>query len=278
MDYNKIFGLEDRISVVTGGAGLIGKEITKGLGDVGSKVIIADIDRAKGKIVERELREMGIDAVFAFLDISKESSVSSLIAHIAKKYGPIDIWVNSAYPKAGGWVAKLNALTISSVKKNLDMHLVGYLLCCRNIAEHMKSNGGGSIINMGSIYGSLAPDFEIYKGTKMTMPAVYSLIKGGIINMTRYLASYYGADHVRVNCVSPGVIKTTRFESVELMAKTNPEAAKMTQELEAAVKLAPIARLGLPQEIANAAVFLASDVSSYITGQTLSVDGGRIMP
>ena len=138
------------------------------------------------------------------------------------------------------------------------MHLNGYFLCCRHVLEQMKIQQSGSLINMSSIYGLVGPDFSIYENTQMTMPAAYSAIKGGINNLTRYLASYYGKYQVRVNTVSPGGIYDNQ-----------PEAF-----VESYNKKVPMKRMGQPKDVVSAIYFLLSDESSYITGHNLVVDGG----
>lgn len=122
----------------------------------------------------------------------------------------------------------------------------------------MKRLGGGSIINIGSTYGVVAPDFSIYEGTQMTMPAAYSAIKGGLITFTKYLAAYYGKDKVRANVVSPGGIFDHQPKSF----------------VEKYSKRVPLGRMGEPSDVAGAVVFLASDASKYVTGHNLMVDGG----
>ena len=122
----------------------------------------------------------------------------------------------------------------------------------------MKEQGGGSIINIGSIYGTVAPDFSIYAGTEMTMPVAYSAIKGGIIALTRYIATYYGSSNIRANVVSPGGI-------IDRQAQTF---------IDRYIEKTPLDRMGTPPDVAGAVLFLASDASAYITGQNLLVDGG----
>jgi NAD(P)-dependent dehydrogenase (short-subunit alcohol dehydrogenase family) len=138
------------------------------------------------------------------------------------------------------------------------MHLNGYFLCCQQIAEQMKKQKKGSIINLGSIYGVVGPDFSIYAGSNTTMPAAYAAIKGGIINFTRYLATYYAKDGIRVNAVCPGGIYD------------NQPAVFVKKYAEKT----PMGRMGYPEEIAGPVIFLASESSSYITGHILMVDGG----
>jgi NAD(P)-dependent dehydrogenase (short-subunit alcohol dehydrogenase family) len=138
------------------------------------------------------------------------------------------------------------------------MHLNGYFLCCQNVLAQMKKQNSGSFINMASIYGVVGPDFTVYEGTPIGNPAGYAAIKGGIINLTRYLASYYGKYNVRVNCISPGGIFDNQHEI--FLANYN--------------KKVPMKRMGTPEDIAPSASFLMSDESSYITGHNLIIDGG----
>ena len=133
------------------------------------------------------------------IDITNENSVKKGDVLIIQKHGQIDGWVNNAYPRTKDWGNKLEDNKLDSWRSNLDMHLNGYFLCCKIVLSQMKKQNFSSLINMSSIYGKIGPDFSIYSNTDMTMPAAYSAIKGGINNMTRYLASYYGGHNVRVN-------------------------------------------------------------------------------
>lgn len=242
MRYDDLFCLKGKVAVVAGGAGLIGKEIARGLSAFGAAVVVADISKGAGRRV----------------DITNERSVSSLIKFVDKKYGRMDIWVNSAYPRTGDWALKLEDVPVSSWRKNIDMHLNGYFICCRNAAEYMKKKKAGSIINLASIYGMAGPDFSIYKGTAMTCPGAYSAIKGGIIAFTRYLASYYGRQGVRVNCISPGGVRDSQAEA---FIKRYSDKT-------------PLGRMANAADITGAAIYLASDASAYVTGHNLVVDGG----
>lgn len=166
--------------------------------------------------------------------------------------------INNAYPRTDDWGLKFEDIPPSSWRANVDLHMNGYCLCCQKAAEQMKKQGAGSIINIGSIYGIVGPDFSIYEGTSMTMPAAYAVIKGGIIQFTRYLASYYGASGVRVNSISPGGV----FDGQD-SAFVEKYSAKV-----------PLGRMAEPDDISGAVLFLASDASKYITGHNLVVDGG----
>lgn len=258
MEYNNLFSLKNKIAVVTGGAGLIGKELARGLAEAGAVSVIADIDKKKAANFAKEFADTGVKVIFRELDISKEKSVSDLIDFIDKKFGRIDIWVNNAYPRTGDWGRKFEGVSLSSWKKNIDMHLNGYFICSRKAAEYMKRRKQGVIINMASVYGIVGPDFSIYEGTDMTMPAAYSAIKGGIITFTKYLASYYGRYNIRVNCISPGGVRSGQPDVF-----IKKYAGKV-----------PLKRMAEKQDITGAAVYLASDASKYVTGHNLVVDGG----
>ncbi len=240
-----MFSIKDKVIVVTGGNGLLGKQIVTSLRENGAIGISADICAGSG---EDEI----------VLDITSENSVAEAIANILSTHGSIDGWINNAYPRTKDWGNKLEDVSIESWRLNVDMHLNGYFLCCKLVLEQMKKQGQGSLVNMSSIYGIVAPDFTVYEGTSMTMPVAYSAIKGGINNLTRYLAAYYGPHQVRVNTVSPGGIFDNQAEIF-----VNNYSKKV-----------PLKRMGSPKDIVSAIHYLLSDESSYITGHNLVVDGG----
>jgi NAD(P)-dependent dehydrogenase (short-subunit alcohol dehydrogenase family) len=166
--------------------------------------------------------------------------------------------VNNAYPRTNDWGNKMEDFPFDSWRKNVDLHLNGYYLCCKIALEQMKQQGSGSLINMSSIYGIVGPDFTVYEGTEMTNAVAYSAIKGGLVNLSRYLASYFGSYQVRVNCISPGGIYDRQNET--FLKNYN--------------KKVPLKRMGNPEDIAAAVHFLLSDDSAYVTGHNLIVDGG----
>lgn len=251
--YNDLFSCKGKTAIVTGGAGLIGRGIVKALHEFGAEVYIADIDRNKADELIKD-----ISAKYIYLDIASEDSIQKALSDVIKNSGKIDILVNCAYPRTTDWGMKFENIPFASWKTNVDNHLGGYFLCCQKTAEQMKANGGGAIINLSSIYGVVAPDFSIYEGTEMTMPAAYSAIKGGIISLTKYIATYYGSYKVRANTISPGGIFDNQPESF----------------VEKYTKKTPLKRMGVPDDVVGAVVFLASDASSYITGQNILIDGG----
>ena len=250
------FSLKNKSAVVTGGCGLIGREIVTELARAGAKVYIADINERSGEKLAKELKNKGASAEFIYLDVTDLENIESKIREIFKEHGYIDIWVNNAYPRTDDWGAKVEDVSVKSWQKNVDMHLNSYAFCAKYAAEQMKKKGG-SIINMGSIY-VLGADFTVYEGTGLTMPFAYSAIKGGIVNLSRYLASYFGKDNVRVNTICPGGVYDQQ----------NPKFVRNY------ARKTPLKRMARPDEVASVVVFLASEAASYVTGATIMVDGG----
>jgi NAD(P)-dependent dehydrogenase (short-subunit alcohol dehydrogenase family) len=240
--------LDNKVIVITGGNGLIGTEIIKYLNQEGAITINADINFDNQDFNNTEFK----------CDITNLESINKLIYFVIKEYGRIDGWVNNAYPRTDDWGNRFENIIIDSWKTNIDYQLNSLFLCCQTVLEIMKKQKSGSIVNIASIYGVVGPDFTVYEGTDITMPAAYSAIKGASINFTRYLASYYGPYGIRVNCVSPGGILNNQ----------DPIFIKKYEEK------VPLKRMGTPSDIAPAVGFLLSDESSYITGHNLMIDGG----
>lgn len=244
--------------MVTGGAGLIGAAICRALAEAGAKVYIGEINEKKGEKLKKKLNKSRLAAEFIKLDIASENSIKHTISKIIRTDKKIDMWVNNAYPRTADWGSKFEQVRTKSLRKNVDMHMNGYFLCCQKVLEKMKKRKKGVVVNIGSHYGVLAPNFSIYKGTKITMPAAYALIKGGIVNFSKYLATYYARYNIRVNAVCPGGI----FDN---------QPSVFVKKYK---KLVPLNRMAKPEEVASVVLFLCSDAASYITGQVMMVDGG----
>ncbi|MBO9684531.1 MAG: SDR family oxidoreductase [Flavisolibacter sp.] len=240
--------LDGKIIVVTGGNGLIGKALVQKAEASGATVINLEVN------VKTQLKKGIINC-----DITDTQSFNSAFDKILELHGKIDGWVNNAYPRTTDWGSKFEDVQLESWKKNVDMQLNSIFMISQRVLEHMKQNKAGSLVNIASIYGVVGNDFTIYENTGgMTSPAAYSAIKGGVINFSRYLASYYGQHNIRINCVSPGGIKQNQ----------NPVFIENFE------KKVPLKRMGRPEDIAPAVCFLLSDDACYITGQNLLVDGG----
>ncbi len=259
IDYMGKFSLSGKTIVVCGGLGLLGSQVSHAVAQAGAHVLILDIHQEFGEKLQNELSEKGQKATFIKFDITNFQNYSSFVNALWTQYGPIHGWINTAYPRTKDWGHKLENVSISSWIENVNIQMNSYCLLSREIAEKMKEfNIKGTIINYGSTYGVVSPDFETYAGTEMTSPAAYSAIKGGVINFSRYLASYYGKYGIRVNCLCPGGI----FDNQNPLFVQNYK------------QRTPLQRMGNPDEIASATLFLVSDASSYITGSVFMVDGG----
>jgi len=246
-----LFNLQHKIAVVTGAAGLLGREMVRGLAAHGATVIAADICYDKG-LKLAGLSEQGVYPVH--LDITDRESIDGLIRQLDQ----VDIWINNAYPRTDDWMDKFEEVSFASFQKNIDMHLNSYFLCCQAVSAIMKTRRKGTIINMGSIYGLIGPSFDLYEGTDLTTPVAYAAIKGGIINLTRYLAAYLGQYNIRVNALAPGGVENHQPESF----------------IKAYEKKTPLKRMARAEDVVGPLLFLASDASAYITGQVIVVDGG----
>jgi NAD(P)-dependent dehydrogenase (short-subunit alcohol dehydrogenase family) len=241
-----MFSIKDKVIIVTGSSGLLGKNIVQSLRTQGGIVFEADIYFNE------------ITTFCLHMDITDEEAVKDAMQKVLDLYGKIDGWVNNAYPRTKDWGNKLENIPIESWRQNVDMHMNGYFICSRIALEQMKIQKFGSLINMSSIYGITAPDFTVYNGTDMTSPAAYAAIKGGLLNLTRYFAAYYGPFQVRANCISPGGIFDHQPELF-----VNNYCNKV-----------PMNRMGIPKDITPAIHYLLSDETSYLTGQNIIIDGG----
>jgi NAD(P)-dependent dehydrogenase (short-subunit alcohol dehydrogenase family) len=238
--------LKDKVIIVTGGSGLLGREIVSDLMLKGAMAINADINE------DTDLKKNNFK-----IDITSEKSIVDGIETISKYYGKIDGLVNNAYPRTQDWGTKFEDISYKSWQKNVDIQMNStFLFIQKLMPELLKTKG--SIVNMTSIYGVVGNDMTIYENTNIGTAAQYSAIKGGVINLTRYLASYYGKQGVRLNCVSPGGI----FDNQDALFVSNYE------------KKVPLGRMGTPNDIAPVVSFLLSEEAKYITGQNIIVDGG----
>ena len=241
--------LKDKVIAITGAGGLLGRAFATHCSEAGATVLHT------GPHLPHDPKKNSYT-----LDISSEESVKSVVAEMVDQHGRIDGWINNAFPRTADWGTRFESIPYDSLLKNLQMHLAGYFLCCQVVLEQMKKQKSGSLINIGSIYGVVGPDFSVYEGTTMTSAGAYAPIKGGVVQLSRYLASYYGPHGVRVNTISPGGIEDKKNQAPSFIAKY----AERT----------PLGRMGHPDDIGPAAVFLLSDAAGYITGQNLLVDGG----
>ena len=256
-DYLDLFSLKGKTVFVTGGLGLLGSEICRAVSSAGANTVMLDIKDEKEFNKFKNKYGRGRKISYEEFDIADIHNLDMKIDTLYKKYKKIDVWINNAYPRTEDWGNNIEDIKLNSFVNNINMHLVAYSWISRKICLLMREHGG-VVLNIGSIYGILGPDFSIYENTTITNPLAYSPIKAGIINITRYLASYFGKYNVRINNLCPGGI----FDNQDAVFVKNYS------------NRTPLNRMGNPEEVASVALFLSSDASSYITGSTVMVDGG----
>jgi NAD(P)-dependent dehydrogenase (short-subunit alcohol dehydrogenase family) len=256
MNVIDLFRLDGRVALVTGGSGIYGAHISRALAEAGAQVIIASRDLQRCEEMADRLRETGLAVRAARLDLSSKESILSLREWVVSRFGRLDILFNNAVARAGG---DMSTTTEEDWAATMRINSTGLFLSCQIYGEQMAQQRSGVIVNIASIYGVVGPDFDIYEGAGFTNPANYAFAKGGMINFTRYLASYYGQFNVRVNAISPG-----GFHTEDQPADFVERYSKKTL----------LRRMASNDDIKGATVFLASDASAYITGHNLLVDGG----
>lgn len=240
--------LKDKIILVIGGEGLLGKSI------------INHIKQNEGYAISLDLKNdkttLGFDKYY--FDLNDDICIEKVYGLIYKRFGRVDGLVNNAYPRTEDWNQNITNITNESFSLNLDMQLSRIFAVTKPILDIMQKKKAGSIVNIASIYGIVGNDFTVYKNTNIFPPVAYSAIKGGLINLNRYLASYYGQYNIRLNCVSPGGI-------------FNNQDPTFVKNYEFKV---PMKRMGKPDDISPTITFLLSDESKYLTGQNIAIDGG----
>jgi len=250
------FSLKGRIALVTGGAGpRFGSSISEALVEAGATLILASRSLEKNKRFAEELRGRGFDAHGMRVDILELDSISRLHGQIVERFNRLDILVNNAVVQI---VKSFESETHEDWLQSARGDMAGLFALCKAFIPDMVHQGKGSIINISSIYGVVANDPSLYEGTQMVQPPHYTFVKAGMINFSRFIASYYGKKGVRANCLSPGGYFNNQPEPF----------------LSNYCKRVPLGRMLQNEDIKGAVVFLASDASEYVTGVNLMVDGG----
>lgn len=241
--------LQDKVAIVTGGASGLGEATVRKFIDEGAKVAIFDVNEEDGKALVKELTDAGAEVIFVKTNIADETAVKNGVAKTVDKFGRVDVLVNNAGVGNGGKVADVS---LEDWRKTLSVDVDGGFLMTKHVIKQMLKNGGGAIVNMASGLGYVArPELSSYVTSKHAM-----------IGLTQATALDYATDNIRVNAVCPGYVNTHIIDYMTTEEKENLKA------------LHPMGRLGEPEEIADAVVFLASDKSSFMTGSSLIVDGG----
>ena len=256
MTSSPLFSCQGRVAIVTGGAGLYGFAISEALAEAGATVIVASRDASLfGAKTARLPKPLPLH--HRPLDLNSEASIVALFESVRNEFGRVDVLVNNALASVG---RGLSDTPVTQWMQSAQANIVGLYTTCREAAAAMKAAGGGSIINIASIWGTVAPDYAAYAETGSSPnPVDYGFIKGGMLMFTRTLASRLGADRIRVNSIIPGGVadETDNPEYVRLYARK-----------------VPLGRWAVPEDIKGAVVYLASNASSYVTGTSITVDGG----
>lgn len=245
--------LVDKIALVTGAGGGIGRAIAQTYAREGAKVAVLELNAESGEDCAASIRAGGGDAIFVSVDVSDEAQVKAAIAQVVSHYGRLDVACNNAAVSRGS--GPIQNFERKVFDETLELCLTNTWLCMKYEIEAMNANGGGAIVNISSNASLRGQAFN----------TAYATAKGGVNLLTKSSAAELGAQDIRVNAVSPGVIRTPGLE------KYFEEQPKVAEQLK---RSAVMGRLGEPEEIAEAVVFLSSDRASFITGQLLSVDGG----
>ncbi len=251
------FSLKGKVALVTGGAGLYGRQIVAALAEAGAKTFIAARDLEKLEATAAEERARGNDVTALSLDLSSDASIEALHATIIERAGRCDVLVNNAVTRSAldGWEHDLEAFD-----RSLRVNASALFKITHLFGQNMRANKTGSVINIGSMMGMVGVEMANYAGTDMTPnpSPIYHYEKGGMLNFTRWAASILGADNVRVNCLSPGGF-------------FNNQPAPFVRAYNERTQLG---RMANDTDLKGAIVFLASDASAYVTGTNIPIDGG----
>lgn len=257
---SELFYLKDRVAIVTGGAGYLGTAESFALAEAGAKVIVSDIDINGAKKVADEITKSGLYAVAEKIDLSKEESIAGVINNVYERYKEIDILINNGF---FGKSMSLDDMSLKDWQCAVDGSINQVFLCTKYAVEKMKIKRKGSIVNIASMYGVVSPDFSIYGKTGWDNPANYGAAKAGVIQFTKYCAAYYAKYGIRVNAVSPGCF-----------AHDFPKNKEFDRLWKRLTDKTMLKRIGMQDEIKGIVLYLASDASSYCTGQNIIIDGG----
>lgn len=257
-----LMDLRDRVAVVTGAAGFIGGAICDALAELNATVVLVDVDEERSARQAARLAERGSAATMCLaVNLAEQDSVASVAPRVRERFGRLDVLVNCAAlvgsSELRGWAVDFRDQSADVFRMALDVNLVAPVFLVQSCLDLLRASGHASVINVSSIYGLVGPHQALYEGTSMGNPAAYAASKGALIQMTRWLATTL-APEVRVNAISPGGILRGQPDSFQ----------------QRYVERTPLKRMGREEDLKGAAAFLASDLSAYVTGHNLVVDGG----
>ncbi len=257
-----LMNLRDRVALVTGGAGHIGRAVGEALGELGAKLVVLDIDAERSAESARAIEErFDTEAMGLAVDLTNEDAVRAVPDEILRRFGRLDIVVNCAALVASsdlqGWSVPFAEQRTEAWRLGVEVNLTAPFALIQACAEPLRDSGQGSVVNVSSIYGMVGPDMRLYEDTALGNVAAYAASKGGLLQLTRWLSTVLAPD-VRVNAVSVGGVWRDQPE------KFHRRYLERT----------PLARMATEEDLKGAVAYLASDLSTYVTGHNLVVDGG----
>lgn len=264
MDVLPKFRLDGKVALVTGGAGILGRRFCAGLAHAGAHVAVVDVDAEQARVCATSLATPS--AGFS-CDVANPESVRACVSAVLEHFGAIDILHNNAATKtndARAFFTPFEEYSLDTWREVMSVNIDGMFLMAQAVGRHMVSSGrGGVIVQTASIYGLVGPDSRIYAdsdylGGSINTPAVYAASKAAVIGLTRWLATHWARDGIRVNCLVPGGVSS---------GQNSVFSERYSDRV-------PMARMGEAEEMVPALLYLVSDASSYVTGQVLAVDGG----
>lgn len=259
---NELMDLKGRKALVTGGAGHIGEAVCETLSELGAVVAVCDLDAEETEKKTRRWKKEGFERCIPFAcDLLDEAKTRSLVSTVARELGGLDILIHAAAyvgsSQMEGWAVPFEKQSVAAWDKALRVNVTSAFVLSQAAQPYLSKSGSGSLILFSSIYGMSGPQFDLYEGTQMVNPAAYGVSKGGILQLTRHLAALL-APKVRVNSISPGGVSRGQPENFQ---------KKYCQKT-------PLKRMATEEDMKGAVAFLASDLSRYVTGHNLVVDGG----
>lgn len=266
-DFKHLFDVSGRVAVVTGGAGILGEVFSRALAQFGAKVAVVDLDEQAAAALAADISGNPEQQACGFgCDVSDPGAVEALMQKVVATYGPPDILLNNAATKSddlSAFFAPFDSYAPEEWRRVMNVNLDGMFLMAKEFLRQRRPGQPCSIIQTSSVYGIVGADQRIYEGSeylghRISNPAVYSASKAGVIGLTRHLAAEWGAEGIRVNALVPGGVSSGQNET--FLTKYSARV--------------PLGRMAQKEEMAGAVLFLASDASSYVTGQVLVVDGG----
>ncbi len=259
MNYKELFDLSGEVILQLGFTGPISKQFASVFAESGCTLILGDINESEGAKITESLKKVNDKIEYIKIDVANEQDVKKMVEYIEKKYKKVSVLVNTFSKRPSDFNKTFEDSTMQCWNEVMEVNLSAMYMVCREISKLMIKQKDGSIINIASFLGVVAPDNRVYGDSGLNSPAIYSTSKSGVIGLTRYLAAYLGKYNIRVNCISPGGV--------------NPGTVEKGFDERYSNKV-PLGRMGDMDDMKGPVIFLASRASKYVNGHNLVVDGG----